>query len=277
MPPKKETAKKNSSKLKETVPSAAKPQETPEPIPAVDTPVLAAPIIKMETPAEVTPLESALCTDGGSMSNYLMLPSEIERLWKSPRVKDELVLYFQEKWKPKSQYDPEKIEYNQIIIVAEFVMYNIIFARNEMMFDQFKTAMLNNLLWRLLEYDPTSDPKDIQSKILSSDNRNESSMNANNIEFKGDDMMVDREFQEKLTSKVSVLKNLITQQLVQENPALRINRQEAVRIVNYAHETYFRHLRLYEMVFNNKTASEIKRVNFEEDQARKAAPLKESL
>lgn len=70
---------------------------------------------------------------------------------------------------------------------------------------------------------------------------------------------------------------MISDQLQEENEALKINKHEAVRIVKYAQETYFRHLRLYEFVFNNKTASEIKRINFTEEEARKAAPLTHAL
>ena len=41
----------------------------------------------------------------------------------------------------------------------------------------------------------------------------------------------------------------------------------------YAKESYFKHLRLYEYVFNNTTASEIKRLNFDQDIARKPEGL----
>jgi len=36
-------------------------------------------------------------------------------------------------------------------------MYNIIFAKNELLFDEFKTAALLDLFWRLLEFEP-EDP-----------------------------------------------------------------------------------------------------------------------
>ena len=46
------------------------------------------------------------------------------------------------------------------------------------------------------------------------------------------------------------------------NPALQFSTEESKRILAYANESYFKHLRLYEFVFNNKTASELKRINF---------------
>ena len=72
---------------------------------------------------------------------------------------------------------------------------------------------------------------------------------------------------------MQLLKLLVTERLLDKNDVLNINKREAVRIIKYAQETYFRHLKLYEFVFNNKTASEIKRINFNQDEARKVAPL----
>lgn len=45
----------------------------------------------------------------------------------------------------------------------------------------------------------------------------------------------------------------------------------------YAKETYFKHLRLYEYVFNNKTASELKRITFKQEEAKVCAPLGNAL
>jgi len=47
--------------------------------------------------------------------------------------------------------------------------------------------------------------------------------------------------------------------------------------VAYAKETYFKHLRLYEYVFNNKTASELKRITFKQEEAKTSAPLGNAL
>jgi len=52
-----------------------------------------------------------------------------------------------------------------------------------------------------------------------------------------------------------------------------MNAQEAKKIVDYGQNSYFKHLRLYEYVFNNKTASEIKRINFQQEEAKNAMPL----
>lgn len=62
-----------------------------------------------------------------------------------------------------------------------------------------------------------------------------------------------------------------------KNPAMNLNKHEAKRLIEYAKESYFKHLRLYEFVFNNKAPNEVKRINFIEEQARNEQPLSASL
>ena len=50
-----------------------------------------------------------------------------------------------------------------------------------------------------------------------------------------------------------------------KNPAMKLNKQDAARLIEYARESYFKHLRLYEFVFNNKAPNEVKRITFVEE------------
>ena len=102
-------------------------------------------------------------------------------------------------------------------------------------------------------------------------------MHSPTIEFRGDDMDVDFEFEEKLKHKLNLFKKLVYDQLNDSCIALKLNQQEAYRIVCYAQDTYFKHLRLYEYVFNNRTASEIKRINFTQEEAKTPMPLTSAL
>ena len=77
--------------------------------------------------------------------------------------------------------------------------------------------------------------------------------------------------------KFGIFKGLIKQALLDKEECLRLTKEEARLIVEYGVNSYFRHLRLYEFVLNNKTASEMKRVNFTQEQARKPAPLDRAL
>ena len=58
---------------------------------------------------------------------------------------------------------------------------------------------------------------------------------------------------------------------------IRLSKEEAKRIIKYAQETYFRHMRLYEFVFNNNSENEMRRINFKQEAARTARPLGKAL
>ena len=75
--------------------------------------------------------------------------------------------------------------------------------------------------------------------------------------------MVDQEeeaFKQLLSSKFSLFRKLLAGTLDHELESARINVEHARRIANYIHETYFRHLRLYDFVLKNTKLCEVKRV-----------------
>lgn len=84
----------------------------------------------------------------------------------------------------------------------------------------------------------------------------------NNIEYRGDGLEVETGFEDCLTNKFNLFKTMITKALLCKNPALKLTQEEAKRVVQYTQESYFKHLRLYEFVFNNKQGSELKKINF---------------
>ena len=47
-----------------------------------------------------------------------------------------------------------KVEYNEINIFAEFQLHNLIFAKNELLFDNIRAAVVLDLFWNLLEFNP---------------------------------------------------------------------------------------------------------------------------
>ena len=90
-------------------------------------------------------------------------------------MKDELVNFFQELYKPASQFEEEKVEYNKINILAEYQMYNIVFAKTELMFDEFKISVVLDIFWKILEFDPDGEER---SRQASKDKfKNEPNMN----------------------------------------------------------------------------------------------------
>ena len=84
----------------------------------------------------------------------------------------------------------------------------------------------------------------------------------NNIEYRGDGIDVERDFQNTFNSKFALLRALIMKQLKETVPVLKLSKEEGKRLIKYAQDTYFRHMRLYEFVFNNNSENEMKRINF---------------
>lgn len=167
-------------------------------------------------------------------------------------MKDEIVKFLQELYKPKSQFEQEKVEYNHINILAEFILYNIIFAKNELMFDEFKVAMMCDMFWRLLEFDPEDDSQskpptrmsegdehddrkglEIVDSAPKADKSRETSAQKL-IEFRGDGIEIESEFEIRLKHKINLFKRIVIDRINDSNPALNINVQDAQRITKYA-------------------------------------------
>ena len=76
--------------------------------------------------------------------------------------------------------------------------------------------------------------------------------------------MIDQEeeaFKALLAKKFALFRNLISSTLEHDHEPARITLEQARRVALYAHETYFRHLRLYDFVLKNTKLSEVKRVH----------------
>lgn len=69
-------------------------------------------------------------------------------------MKEDLAELFKAYFKPKSSIEQEKVEHNEINIFAEYQLHNLIFGKNELMMDHNKCAVLLNIFWNLLEFDP---------------------------------------------------------------------------------------------------------------------------
>ena len=53
---------------------------------------------------DVSALELKLL-ENNKLAGFILLPSDITKIWRSTRVKDELVKFLQELYKPKSQFE----------------------------------------------------------------------------------------------------------------------------------------------------------------------------
>jgi len=84
----------------------------------------------------------------------------------------------------------------------------------------------------------------------------------NPIEYRGDGLDIEQEFEQRLVHKHQLFRTMLIAALHEESVALKFNTEECKRIIKYAQQSYFLHLRLYEFALNNTTASEMKRVTF---------------
>ena len=67
-------------------------------------------------------------------------------------------------------------------------------------------------------------------------------------------------FKMLLSKKFEMFRRLLTGMIEHDVEDARITIEQARRVAIYAHETYFRHLRLYDFVLKNTKLSEVKRV-----------------
>mmetsp|Transcript_27175 Transcript_27175/g.26232 ORF Transcript_27175/g.26232 Transcript_27175/m.26232 type:complete len:90 (+) Transcript_27175:229-498(+) len=77
-------------------------------------------------------------------------------------MKEELAAIFKEHFKPKSSIEQEKVEHNEINIFSEYQLHNLIFAKNELLYNDLKSALLLQIFWNLLEFDP--DQRTVQGE-----------------------------------------------------------------------------------------------------------------
>lgn len=76
-----------------------------------------------------------------------------------------------------------------------------------------------------------------------------------------------------LTSKFALYKNLILGAIEHPDAHTRITVEHARRITAYAHETFFRHLRLYDYVLKNTKLCEVKKITLPKAEPRCGEPL----
>lgn len=67
-------------------------------------------------------------------------------------MKEELFNVYHEHFKPRNSLEPERVEYNEKNFFSEFQLYNLVFAKNTLLYDDYKSAIVLNVFWRLLEF-----------------------------------------------------------------------------------------------------------------------------
>ena len=101
--------------------------------------------------------------DDASFDSYMIKPSNLRDIWSISQVKKKMFEYIQWYFRPKNSYEPERVDYNALNILAEYQTYNLEFVKNELDLNDEQTANVLQALWSLLEFDP--DEKSIVQEI----------------------------------------------------------------------------------------------------------------
>jgi len=186
-------------------------------------------------------------------------PSDLRKIFSGFKVKKAMFEFMQWYFRPRTSYEPERVDYNALNILAEYQTYNLEFLKNELEASDEQAANVLEGLWSLLEFDP--DEKSVEREHGGGDVRRPEHQE-NNIAYLGDDMIDQEEeaFKTLLSGKFGRFRKLLCGMLDHECEAARITIEQARRISVYVSETYFRHLRLYDFVLKNTKLSEVKRV-----------------
>lgn len=183
----------------------------------------------------------------------------IQEAWKHQKPKEFLTEFVTRVFKDKDLLD--NFEAIEIAIVAEFHLYNLIFAKEELELDDQKTMVLLNLLWLLLMnnnpfYERKYDLKDY------------------------DNERKEKLFQQKtIDSDLGEFKRMLMNHCI-DNPPLQMlyfKSGEAKRILEYARNGYFMHFSLYKYILLNKQKDEEIKITVYVDQPLPIKPLAEAL
>lgn len=154
--------------------------------------------------------------------------------WKSEKPKDFFIEFISRVLKDRDVL--ENFEPQELAIIAEFNLYNLIYAKEELQLDDQKTIIFLNLLWLLLT------------------NRNPL------YEKKFESSQLDGERKEKLLRDKTVeadlaeFKSVVMNHCIDNAPSqvAYFDPTEAKKILDYAKKTYFMHVNLYKYVLLNK-------------------------
>ena len=145
---------------------------------------------------------------------YIIKPSDVREMWNASKVKAKMFAFLQNHFKPRSQYEPERIEYNALNILAEYQVYNLEFSKTELNLNDIQTALVMHNFWNLLEFNPDEEDVEITESVLNINDHKDSlpgSNKGNEIKYLGDNVPNSDEakFGMLLKHKFNLLKSMI--------------------------------------------------------------------
>eukprot|EP00826_Nyctotherus_ovalis_P024557 TRINITY_DN1897_c0_g3_i1.p1 TRINITY_DN1897_c0_g3~~TRINITY_DN1897_c0_g3_i1.p1 ORF type:complete len:313 (+),score=108.12 TRINITY_DN1897_c0_g3_i1:92-1030(+) len=155
----------------------------------------------------------------------------------------------------------DKIDINELNIIADFHYYNLSFAKDQLLLPNNKTALLLNVMARLIEFRDLTASAAIKT-VSQEMQRSE-----------------EEEYKLLLEQKFDGLRDALLACSVDNPPfSIRIFTTDDVKkILDYTMSTYFLNFRLYHSVMSNKQFSEQKSIEVYIDEPMPIPPLSEGL
>ena len=101
-----------------------------------------------------TPESMQAHEDDGLYTDCIIKPSTVQAVWSKSKTKQAVLEHLQWYFKPRSSYEPERVDYNCLNIFAEYQTYNLEFCKNMLYLSEKQSANVLHLFWQLLEFDP---------------------------------------------------------------------------------------------------------------------------
>lgn len=155
----------------------------------------------------------------------------------------------------------DKIDINELNIIADFHYYNLSFAKDQLLLPNNKAALLLNVMGRLIEFrdlEASAAARTVSQELQRSD---------------------EEEYKLLLEQKFDGLRDALLACSVDNPPfSIRIFTTDDVKkILDYTMSTYFLNFRLYHSVMSNKQFSEQKSIEVYIDEPMPIPPLSEGL
>lgn len=101
--------------------------------------------------------------DNLTFGGYMLKPSNVKQIWSGFKVNKNMFEYMQWYFRPRNSYEPERVDYNALAILAEYQTYNLEFLKNDLDLTNDQAANILEAFWTLLEFDP--DEKSVEKDV----------------------------------------------------------------------------------------------------------------
>ena len=85
--------------------------------------------------------------DNVCFDQCMIKPSNLKDIWSTFKVKKAMFDYMQWYFRPRNSYEPERVDYNALNILAEYQTYNLEFIKNELDLNNEQSANVLEALW----------------------------------------------------------------------------------------------------------------------------------